>query len=333
MRVRVLCVAILLPLAQGAVHAQPASPLDGAGNAYDLQSPLPAPGRLLGWPAPPSNQEIADLLAAQREFAIAFVGAHSRYDEEQRAALETLRAEAADLLALVTVDLADPVAEAVCRDYYVQAVPTLVLVARQGIVSRVWETAVTAAEVLRGAEEARNGPPPSRAALPFRTGETGTRHEPAGGAAAVSPTVPSPSEGVTATAASSAGGDYGPERLVDGLLPGDPGFRPWVSSPARIPPITITVTLPGAQSLHGLELFASTGPAALFAKRWPAEVEVLLKRAGAAEPEPLTTLKVGPDGAPVRIDLSEVDVEAVVLRVLAIQGDGPVCEMAEVHVW
>lgn len=330
-------VAALLALLAGAVALgqAPTGPLPGDdGSAYDLQSPLPAPARLLGWPAPPSLPAIQEALDAKGEFLIAFVGRYSRYYEGQQRELEALADPAVEAMRVVTVDAADAASEGAIRDYWVSGVPSLVLVTREGIVARVWESVTGAALIVEAAKAAREGPPPSRAALPYRTGTGGSRPR----IPTVTPDLPSEGgtagepAGLTATA-TSASLDCGPERLVDGLLAGDPGFRPWVSSVAVEPPMDIEVRFPAPRELRGLEIVARTGPASLFARRWPLEVEVLARRVGGTDPESLTTLTVGTDGAPVRADLAEPDVEAVVFRILSLQGAGRVCELAELRIW
>jgi hypothetical protein len=314
--------------------AQPA-PAPASGSAYDLQSPLPTPTRLIGWPAPESTPAIAEALAAHGFVLLAFVGTHSRYSAEQSRELGALAEPGADHPKVLLVDVADPESAKAVREYRVSGVPSLVLVGPTGIVTRVWESVTTADQVLAALAEARTAPPPTRATLgPEQlpvTPDVVTPDAP--------PTAPTTSTDVaktpdvTVTADSSASPDYGPGCLVDGLLPSDPAFRPWVSSHVGALPIALRFDFPAPRTLKGVEILARTGRPELFSKRWPKDVELLLVRAGQTTPELLAPLTIDAEGAPARVDLAEEGITAIVVRVLSLQGPGRICEMAEVRIW
>jgi hypothetical protein len=326
---------VIRSLALALILALPALAQPPSGSAYDLQSPLPTPTRLIGWPAPESTPAIVEALAAHRCFLLAFVGSHSRYAAEQSRELDALAEPGPDRPKVLLLDVADPSNAKVVRDYYVSGVPSLVLVGPTGVVTRVWETVTTAEQVLAAVAQAGTAPPPTHVTVAPDAGSAPPDAIPP----AVGPTGPAPAADggkrpdITASADSSASPDYGPGCLIDGLLASDQGFRPWVSSHVGTLPITARFDFAAPRQLRGIEIIARTGRPELFSRRWPKDVELLLVRAGQTTPELLAPLTIDAEGAPARVDLAEEGVTAVLVRIVSLQGAGHICEMAEVRIW
>ncbi len=139
----------------------------------------------------------------------------------------------------------------------------------------------------------------------------------------------SPAAGSELVVDSAVNEDYGPNRLVDGLLPKDPGFRPWVSSSGHAPPFEIRVR-PARADLSTLVLHPATGDRSLFGPRWPRTIEILVGTADDQGLELLGRYELSPDGSDYEIELAQRPIGLIVIRVLSTHGGGIPCEMAEV---
>lgn len=139
----------------------------------------------------------------------------------------------------------------------------------------------------------------------------------------------SPAAGSTVTVDSAVNDEYGPSRLVDGLLPGDEGFRPWVSASGHGAPFEIRIE-PATPELRALILRAATGDPVLFGARWPSEMTVRVAVAEGEADRDLGTFALPADGSAYRIELPEEPLEAIILGITATHGDVPTCEIAEI---
>lgn len=316
---------LLLALALGpGLLLQPQPETSGARAS---EAALPRITALLAQPAPRLPAELVTALQDGLPVVVAFLGADSGASVEQAVELDALAERASDLVRIVRVDIATPAGRAAASAWLVHSTPALGLVAPRGRVAGVWEGVATASELIGQLDAARDvGAPPRASGDDDGESPGGDGANPREGTSPVDPEL-------TARATSAVNEDYGAARLVDGLLPGDEGFRPWVSSCVGETPMVVDLSFATPRLLRGIEVLARTGPPAIFAPRWPREIKVSIVRAGAIQPEALITLTVGPEGDPVRIDLAEENVSAVVLTILSLQGEGSICELAETRVW
>jgi len=141
----------------------------------------------------------------------------------------------------------------------------------------------------------------------------------------------SPAAGTEVAVSSAASADYGPDRLVDGLVAGDEGFKPWVSGPAEEPPYIIEFRFPQTRRLSSLELCTSTGDRALFLGRWICDYKILTLGPVDKLPREWATGRIDPLRDKTVLQLRERAVDVLIIRILSTQSGERACEMAEVR--
>ncbi len=327
-------------------------------SIYELDSPLPTPRRLLGRRAPASTPVLAAALQGAAPIVVAFTGEFSRYDSEQEQALAAVEEALGEGVTVARLSATDGANEPAFHDYSVTGVPTLVVV-RGGAVAGVLNGLTGPDAIMdllagagpeptapdEGAAPVAEGSSPDEGGTPAagggaRPGASGEGAAPQTRAEArieategVEGNLLSPSEGAKLTVPSAVNEEYGPNRLVDGLLSGDEGFLPWVSAAAEEPPFDIEVAFASPTEVSGLELSVATGDPVLFGGRWPTAVRVLYIVAGETEAREWASADVDADGSPIRLEIEPTPMSSLVIRILGMPGGGRPWELAEIRAW
>lgn len=312
---------------QALQHGGPPPPTAAAG-VYDLASPLASPLDLRGRVAPASPGGLAEVVTAGRPSLVAFMGAFSRFHDEQQAALQAVQDELGAALRVVKVYAEDGASERAFADYAVTGVPTVFLIDESGVVRGVFNGVAPEAVLLPAA---RGLVLSDGASLASSVGGDGGDGSPDAAAHRSPPNLMSPLYGTRVAASSQVSDELGAANLVDGLIAGDEGFRPWVSASGDAPPYDITATFVRLQTVTALEFLPATGGPALFGQRWPKEVQVLFRGPGSTELVLCREVTLDPSGAPHVVELEPTDMHVLVIRIMSTQGGGPTCEMAEIR--
>lgn len=391
----------------------------GGLSVYDLGAPLPSTTGVVGKQACPSVPLLKTALSEGKPVVVAFLGAYSRFDSEQAAALDQVAAADGDAVEVVKLYAEDGAAEPAFHDYFVTGVPAVFVVGPTATVAKAFDGLVSG-EALVAAVDAVKPPPPPEPVVETRTEQpppgtgaetttepsvgsaehtgaqeppptTGTGPPPTGNgnpppddikpphdedhtATAEGPGPPeasadhhggtetpvtasespepkwepeahikaaagsgdpsnplSPAAGTDVAVSSAAGSDYGPERLVDGLVAGDMGFKPWVTGPAQEPPYVIEIRFPQTRRLSSLELYTLTGDRALFGGRWICDYKILTLGPVDKVPREWATGRIDPLREKTVLQLRERAVDVLIIRILSTQSGERACEMAEIR--